>query len=77
MRVRAIKRGFFGGVYRIPGTKAAEFDCPSDQVSSVWMEEVKKGDEPVEKEPETYVPLEIPSLMNKPKKKPKAKTIKK
>jgi hypothetical protein len=73
MLVRAVKRGFFGGVYRRQGD---EFTCPSDQVSSVWMEEVKKGGEPVEKEPETYVPLEIPSLMNKPKKKPRAKSSK-
>jgi hypothetical protein len=74
MLVRAVKRGFFGGVYRRQGD---EFNCPSDRVSSVWMEEVKKGDKTIEKEPETYVPLEIPSLMNKPKRKAKAKPSKK
>lgn len=74
MIVRAIKRGFFGGEYRRPGD---EFDCPSAAFSEVWMEKVTKGDMPPLDKPEAgYVPLEIPSLMNKPKKK-KAKSSKK
>jgi hypothetical protein len=73
MKVRAIKRGFFGGIYRVPNVKPhCEFDCPSDQVSSIWMREVQEGDKPIEK-PEGYVPLEIPSLINKPIKKIKKK----
>ncbi len=61
MKVRAIKRGFFDGEYRRPGDK---FDCPSEAFSSVWMEKLTKGKtKPLEKS--EYVPLEIPSLMNK------------
>jgi len=65
MKVRAVKRGFFGGIYRLPG---AEFDCPSDQVSKVWMRPVKKGEVKQKAESTGYIPLEIPSLMSKPKK---------
>jgi hypothetical protein len=65
MRVRAIKRGFFGGEYRRPGDK---FDCPSDAFSSNWMEKLTKGKPKPLPEPENgYVPLEIPSLMSKDK----------
>ena len=76
MEVRAIKRGFFGGVYRRPGDK---FDCPSDAFSSNWMEKLTKGvkPKPLEKPENGYEPLEIPSLINKPKKVKKAKTSKK
>lgn len=70
MKVRAIKRGFLGGVYRRPNDV---FDCPSDLFSSVWMKEVKGDDKPIEIKPDQYVPLEIPSLMNKPTKKAKKK----
>lgn len=63
MRVRAIKRGFFGGEYRRPGD---EFDCPSNAFSKVWMEKLVKGKpKPLKKPIDGYVPLEIPSLMNK------------
>jgi len=64
MRVRAIKRGFFGGVYRRPGDK---FDCPSDAFSPNWMEKLTKGKAKPLPEKDGYVPLEIPSLMNKEK----------
>lgn len=62
MKVRAIKRGFFGGQYRRPGD---EFDCPSEAFSSKWMEKLKKGKNKPLPEPDAYIPLEIPSLMNK------------
>ena len=68
MEVRAIKRGFFGGVYRRPGDK---FDCPSESFSSKWMEKIQKGVEPKPLKKSEYEPLEIPSLLNKPKKKAK------
>lgn len=75
MKVRAIKRGFLGGVYRRPNDV---FDCPSNLFSSTWMIEVKKGDEPLVIEPNAYIPLEIPSLMNKTDKaRPKSKQGKK
>jgi hypothetical protein len=69
MKVRAIKRGFFGGQYRRVGD---EFDCPPEEVSPIWMRKIQEGDKPIEK-PEGYVPLEIPSLINKPIKKFKKK----
>lgn len=65
MKVRAIKRGFFGGVYRQPGAK---FDCPSEAFSEVWMEKLKKGrPTPIKKPEDGYIPLEIPSLIDKHK----------
>lgn len=62
MKVRAVKRGFFGGQYRRPGD---EFDCPSESFSEAWMEKLKKGKVKPLPKPDEYVPLEIPSLMNK------------
>ena len=64
MEVRAIKRGFFGGQYRRQGDK---FNCPSEDFSSNWMEELSKGvkPKPLEKQKDGYVPLEIPSLAKK------------
>ena len=62
MKVRAIKRGYFGGQYRRPGDT---FDCPSDQAfSKRWMEKVKKGKKSGAEIPDegTFAPLEIPSL---------------
>ena len=62
MKVRAIKRGFFGGIYRTPGD---EFDCPPDAFSKSWMQSVKEGfNVPIPKQ-EGIPPLEIPSLINK------------
>ena len=62
MKVVAVKRGFFGGIYRTPGD---EFDCPPDAFSKIWMRNLKEGfNEPIVKE-EGIPPLEIPSLMNK------------
>jgi hypothetical protein len=72
MEVRAVKRGFYDGIYRRIGDK---FDCPSDQVSKIWMRPVTKGEVEQKVESDGYTPLEIPSLMNKPKK--KVKKIKK
>jgi len=66
MKVKAIKRGFFGGVYRIPDTESAEFDCPSDrQFSKRWMEKVKRGKKAQVDPPKVnaYVPLETPTLI--------------
>jgi len=73
MKVRAIKRGFFGGLYRKPGD---EFDCPSEaEFSKNWMKRLGKGKaEPIPKPKKGYIPLEIPSLMNK---KPTKKSVKK
>ena len=68
MKVRAIKRGFTGGIYRRPGD---EFDCPSDAFCPIWMIKLEKGVEPYEEPKDKYVPLEIPSLMNKEKKEEK------
>ena len=68
MKVRAIKRGFFGGVYRIVG---AEFDCPPETFSVNWMQKLKEGFNPPIIKEEGIPPLEIPSLMNKPKRKPR------
>lgn len=68
MEVRAIKRGFFGGQYRRPGDC---FDCPSETFSSNWMEKVEEGMKPFKED--KYKPLEIPSLINKKRKKTKAK----
>lgn len=62
MKVRAVKRGYFGGQYRLPGDV---FDCPTDQAfSNKWMVKVKRGKQPaVEKpNPDEYRPLEIPTL---------------
>ena len=70
MEVRAVKRGFFAGVYRRVGDK---FDCPSDQVSKIWMKPVVKGEIEQKEDDKGYVPLEIPSLINKPKKAKKTK----
>jgi len=65
MKVRALKRGFYGGEYRRPGD---EFECDKDEVGS-WMEKLSKGKKkPLEKPKDGYVPLEIPSLMNKSEK---------
>ena len=72
MEVRAIKRGFFAGVYRRPGDK---FNCPSDAFSSNWMEKLTKGvkPKPLEKPENGYEPLEIPSLAKKKAVKKKTK----
>ena len=63
MKVRAIKRGFYGGVYRRPKD---EFDCSSKDFSKNWMEpaKVKSEKSKVEKprESDGYVPLEIPAV---------------
>ena len=65
MKVRAIKRGFFDGEYRLPGD---QFDCPSEAFSTNWMEKLTKVKaKPLPKIKDGYVPLEIPSLMNKAK----------
>ena len=72
MKVRAIKRGFFGGLYRLPGGRDSEFECPSESFSSNWMEKITEDTKPLEVE--AYKPLEIPSLMNKGKEK-KTKTL--
>ena len=70
MKVRAIKRGFFGGIYRTPGD---EFDCPAEAVSINWMQEIKPGfNKPITKL-EGIPALEIPSLMDKPKRRRKPK----
>lgn len=63
MKVRAIKRGFFDGRYRLPGD---EFDCPSEsQFSKRWMEKLKKGRKAKIEPPKAgeYVPLETPTLI--------------
>ena len=65
MKVRAIKRGFLGGIYRRPGDR---FDCPPDSFSLSWMEEYSEGMEPLATE--DYKPLEIPNLLAKKRKKP-------
>ena len=70
MKVKAVKRGFYAGVYRRVGD---EFDCLSEEVSKVWMKPVMKGDVEQKVELDGYTPLEIPSLMNKPKKVKKTK----
>jgi hypothetical protein len=63
LKVRAIKRGFFGGQYRLPDDR---FDCPEDQLSKVWMEVLgSKKPKPLKKPKDGYEPLEIPDLMNK------------
>jgi len=62
MKVRAVKRGYFGGQYRLPGDT---FDCPTDEAfSKKWMVHVKRGKQAAteEKKPGEYEPLEIPSL---------------
>jgi len=64
MKVRAIKRGFFGGEYRKPGGEP--FDCSKSEFSSNWMEVVRKNSKPLDLG--GYVPLEIPGLMYKDKK---------
>lgn len=62
MKVKAIKRGYFGGEYRLPGDV---FDCPSEQAfSKRWMQKVKKGKQaelPM-KDESRFDSLEIPSL---------------
>ena len=64
MMVRALKRGFYGGEYRKPGDK---FECPKEEMGT-WMEKVTKANSKQVEEPTSgYVPLEIPSLMNKGK----------
>lgn len=62
MWVRVIKRAFIEGQYRRPGEV---FDCPAKSFSPNWGEKVKKGTESKVVEPTGYVPLEIPSLMQK------------
>ena len=66
MKVRAKKRGFFGGVYYTPGD-GKEFECDSKAFSDVWMEKVdgRKKSSVVKPSANEYVPLEIHSLMNK------------
>ena len=73
MKVTAIKRGFIHGQLRKVGD---EFECEKEQFSEIWMIE---GDytkpDPVDNseakcaEDIIHEPLEIPSLMNKPKRK--------
>lgn len=65
MKVRAKKRGFFGGLYRVPGKPGDTFECSDKEFSSFWMEKVKRGRQPVKVEApkDAYIPLEIPSLM--------------
>lgn len=74
MKVRAIKRGFFDGVYRRPGD---EFDCPSDAFSANWMLKLEKGVEPYKEPKAAYVPLEIPDLYIKEQKEKEQKPAKK
>jgi len=84
MKVRAIKRGFFGGQYRSPDNpKNVEFELDSeDQFSDNWMEKVsvaKKAAKPIDnsdiKETKDFKvePLEIPGLTNKKEEKAEAK----
>ena len=65
MKVRAIKRGFFGGVYRRPKD---EFECSSSEFSKSWMEPAKvnatKSKVQLPRD-DGYTSLEIPSLMSK------------
>lgn len=62
MKVKAIKRGYFGGEYRLPGDV---FDCPSNkEFSNRWMQKVTKGKQvelPI-KDEKRFDSLEIPSL---------------
>tara|TARA_R110000824_G_scaffold76487_6_gene193733 strand:+ start:714 stop:941 length:228 start_codon:yes stop_codon:yes gene_type:complete len=62
LKVRAIKRGFFGGQYRLIGD---EFECPEGALSKTWMEVKSSKNKPIKKPKDGYVPLEIPDLMNK------------
>ena len=66
MKVRAKKRGFFGGQYYTPGD-GLEFECDEKAFSKNWMEKVdgRKKSSVVKPDAKQYVPLEIPSLMNK------------
>jgi len=66
MKVRAKKRGFFGGIY-YPAGDSRVFEVTEDQYSSNWMEKVdgRKKKKPEDKPKDGYVPLEIPSLMEK------------
>jgi hypothetical protein len=63
MKVRAIKRGFYGGIYRRRGDV---FDCSSPDFSSKWMEKVGKK-KPTPLPSIDYEPLEIPSLAERSK----------
>lgn len=72
MKVRAVKRGFFGGLYRRPGDC---FDCPEDAFSTRWMEEVTEDMQPIKEE--VYKPLEAPSLVETGTKRKAAKKAKK
>lgn len=71
MDVRAVKRGFFGGLYRRPGDC---FECPSEAFSSNWMEEVTEDIKPLKEE--SYKPLESPSLQETGNKRKAAKAKK-
>jgi len=72
MLVRAVKRGFFGGLYRRPGDR---FECSSEAFSSNWMEEVTEDMQPIKKE--AYQPLEAPSLQETGNIRKAAKKVKK
>jgi hypothetical protein len=64
-KVRAIKRGFFGGVYRTP-KDSLPFSVTKSQFSDAWMEKVSsKNKKVIEPREDGYVPLEIPTLMKK------------
>lgn len=73
MKVRAIRRGFFDGIYRTPGKKHSEFECPEDAFSKNWMEKLTKDSKPFKEDKSN--PLEIPGLKNKPSKKTVAKKV--
>lgn len=59
MRVRATQNGFFGGVFRQPGTVTEEFviDTP-EQFSELWMERL---DPPAPAEPVKAAPAAAPA----------------
>lgn len=73
MKVTAIKRGFIHGQYRRVGD---EFECSEQEFSTIWMiegdyeapDDIDNSKATCAEEIE-HEPLEIPSLMNKPKRK--------
>jgi len=64
-KVVAIKRGFFGGIYRTPGDGLV-FEVTEAEYSARWMEKTNSKKKRVtEKREDGYIPLEAPSLINK------------
>jgi len=64
MKVTAIKNGFIHGIYRRPGD---EFEIIEKEFSKNWMVKGEAEEELIKPRADGYIPLEIPSLMNKPK----------